>query len=72
MRMNWKKPVSLAICLATLFSAGFSAFAADYKSGYLNRMFVSQPVDLGYPITNTQFINCTFGVWRTAKTWPIV
>lgn len=62
MRTNWKKPVSLAICLAMLLSAGFRVFAADYKSEDLSRMFVSQPVDLGYPITNTQFINCTFGV----------
>ena len=62
MRENWKKSVSLVICLAMLLSAGFSAFAADYKSTDLNGMFVSEAVDLGYPITNTQFINCTFGV----------
>lgn len=62
MRENWKKSVSLVICLAMLLSAGFSAFAADYKSTDLNGMFVSEAVDLGHPITNTQFINCTFGV----------
>ena len=63
--MKLRKALTAALIFAMLIPSSLTAVpagAAEFKSEKLNRMAVSKAVDLGYPLTNTQLIDCTFGV----------
>lgn len=55
-----KKILSLILAISVILSMISAVNAAGYKSEYLNNLYVSPVIDLGYPLPNTQFINCTF------------
>ena len=57
-----KKIISLIMIVSMFVSMSLTAGASGYKSEYLNNLYVSPVIDLGYPLPNTQFINCTFSV----------